>query len=135
MNLMSPFRMCFAVGVLATGVFGSGAGAQTQYPLIPPVVVLTAPTPPAPSALPAAAAVPTTTAAPKGEQVAAAPAVVGKLPSAEVLSETIEKTATPAFTGSSATKPLVGAGVAFVLAGTFFVVVTRRRRTAGARLR
>lgn len=132
----------FAGSLAVAGLLGVNAGsAQTQYPISPPVVLTTpSPTVPAPGAAvkidpqaPAAvpAVVPATAApvAPTTIAAVAPAAVAEKLPTAEVLGETIRKTATPAFTGSATAKPLAAAGAALVLAGAFFVVATRRRRS------
>ena len=136
-------RKIVAAGVLLLSLAGakaSSAQTQTQYPITPPVVLqvvdpssppVVTPTPAATvlGAAPASSTVPASTA-PSGTPVTVAPAAVAEKPVAEVLGQTITAVNTPAFTGSSTTKPLAAAGLSLVAAGFFFVVATRRRRSA-----
>ena len=136
-------RLLLATGLVLVGGPISVAAAQSQYPITPPSLELV---------------VPSTTTVPGGSAVTTVPGVVPAAPAsvasntvatpvsgvpattlrtdpsvapalapvAGVLGERL--TANPAFTGSNATKPLATAGLAFVVAGTAFVVTSRRRR-------
>ena len=127
-------RLLLATGLVLVGGPISVVAAQSQYPITPPslevVVPSTTTVPGVVLAAPVSAAS-NTVATPVGGVPATTlrkdPSVAPALaPVAEVLGERL--TASPAFTGSNATKPLATAGLAFVVAGTAFVVTSRRRR-------
>lgn len=135
-------RKIVAAGLLVLSLAGAKASsAQTQYPITPPEVlkVVDPSSPPAVTATPAAtvlgtavSSIPPTSNAPTSSAPSAvvAPAVVAEKAVAEVLGQTITATNTPAFTGSSTTKPLAAAGLSLVVAGLFFVLATRHRHRA-----
>lgn len=129
-------RLFVATGILLVGGSISSVGAQTQYPITPPVVVSLVPTttakpdPSVPAAISASPAAVSATTVPSPGAASSASAVTTiaapATPKAQVLGESIS--ANPAFTGSNATKPFAFAGVALVGTGAVFVAAGRRRR-------
>ena len=135
----SLVRICLVAGALTLLGAGQAATAQTvQYPINPPATPVTPPAFPVPDPTVVKVEVPVvaaaTAAAPAAAPVVtAAPsvapnAVVVVTPKSEVLGNTVVRDLP--FTGSSATQPLVAAGVSMLVAGGAFVLVTRRRQSA-----